>query len=123
MTDFLWDVATAFEEDERKNVENIINTKAKGHNIFYIWKTSRWEGQWDNVIKTTYKLYPQSRKHELLKILGTKCWKVNRHAGTCELLWELPQDIIIPDGILDLETANEGVFNSGKSIAPAIMLS
>lgn len=121
MADLLWDVRTAFEEDEKRMLEKIINTKAKNHNKFWIFKHSNWRGQWDNVLKTTYMIRSFHKKPP--RMLGTKLWLVDRAEGRCDLEWELPLDILMPEQCLDLETANKDVYDSAVKSAPSILLS
>ncbi len=114
----LWDVRSALEEGEAKMLEGIIE-KNKSKTSYYIFKHSNWTGHGMDTMKSTYML--MSKKP--MKMLGTILWLVDNVKGSLTKLWELPLDIDLEPGTLDVGVGQKAVHDSMGGVQQSIILS
>lgn len=118
MTRLLWDVRKDLEDNEAKQLENIINSNLKKES-YYILKASKWDNHDMEIMRSVYLLYSVKPP----KLFGTTLWLVDNKAGTIEKIWELPMDHLVPAEFLDEFNENEFVGESVKSIEGALKCS
>ena len=116
--DLLWDVRSALEENEAKQLEGIIE-KNKSKQSYYVFKHTNWTGNGMDTLKSTYML--MSKKPP--KMLGTILWLVDNVKGSLTKIWELPLDLDLDPSLLGSGTGQETVFDSMKGVESSILLS